>query len=185
MNFPAAAGAAIEWADGGRAHSLAALDIEAELAFQQQMEEAAWARLPRPGHPARQEAVDALLAKVVGNEFAFGGPLCLRYLNTQAGIAAYLHFLLARGHRLTGGKAAMPAPKEQLEKRLRDEALAGEDAPRPLTELWLRAVARDFPLAQRGPSPSSATTATPAPSTPGSSPPSADPAPAAGAPSAT
>lgn len=167
MHAPSVIGTTISWPDGGKVYTLPPLDLDAELAFQQALEDAAWSRLPKPGHPARAEAVDGMIGKVAGNEFAFGGPMCLRALNTNAGVASYLHFLMFRGHKVTGGKAAVPPPAADLERRLREEAHAGEGAAVPLTELWLKVVARDFPFSRSAsPSPSSETPGTGAPSTP-------------------
>ncbi len=182
MHFPSAAGTPIPWEDGGRRYELAAMDIDAELAFQRQMEDAAWSRLPPPSSPHRADAVDSLNRLLAANEYAFGGTLCLRYLSLYAGQAHYLHHLLMLGHQRTRGVAPAPPPRRDLERRLRNEANAPEGSPRGLVDLLDRGVARDFPFLAAAGSPSAAT-ATPAPSTPDSSPSSA--APTGGAPSVT
>lgn len=181
MHFPSVAGEPLAWDDAGRSHRLEAMDLDAELAFQRQMEDAAWGRLPPPSDPSRADAVDSLNRLLAANEYAFGGPLCLRYLALFAGQAHYLHFLMMLGHQRSRGRAAAPPPRRDLERRLRAEARApggGE-----LVDLLNRAMARDFPFLAAPDASSSAGTGTPAPSTPGSSPPSA--APTGGDPSAT
>jgi hypothetical protein len=160
MHMPSAAGLTIEWPDGPHKHLLPRLDIQGELDFQAAHEEYALSRLPRPGHPARAEMLAAHMAELSSNEFAFGGPLSVRFLNTPYGQALYLSFLCHRGHRDSqGASAAPPAPRDLLARQK-----AGDAA---LAELWLRVVRRDFPTPGPDDSPSGPTAAAGGPSTPG------------------
>jgi hypothetical protein len=172
----------IPWKDGGRTYSVAPCDTGVELWFQKQMRDAAWDNLPSPGHPARAEAADALLAKFSANEYAFGGPICLRYLSTYGGQGHYLHLLMHQGflsgHAPGAEPPSTPPAAADLARRLRRESeaaraasAAGEPAPAtPLLDVWHKAVARDFPFLTAPAVSSSGTTGTPEPSTSGSSP---------------
>jgi hypothetical protein len=147
MHAPSLAGAELRWqSPSGATHPLAPVTLEAELQYQQALEEAAWGRLPRPGHPARAEAVAALLAMVNANEFAFGGPAFHRWVWTFAGQAHYLHFLMDAAWKLSQGRGPAPVPRAEVEQGLRAETAAGAGG--PFTELWLRVAARDFPFPQ-------------------------------------